>query len=185
MIAVMGRFFLGLLVPWLVLHGTSAAAPPAEPAWILKANAATLLGVAVRQGTAICLYLADTGPPPRASVTIVTMDTPQTLVRAGLAGSAKACPDSVTPHMAAFSLALTSGTLAEHVASVAILAPGPVRIDKGAAVWSWNGAVTFRSCTSADGVHLTAWRGGARLWHAYYYVGQDLEPDCTDAESKP
>lgn len=44
----------------------------------------------------------------------------------------------------------------------------------------------FRSCTSAEGVHLTVWSGaaltGQRRWHAYHYVGYDMVPSCTAAE---
>ena len=39
-----------------------------------------------------------------------------------------------------------------------------------------------RSCTSREGVHLTAWAGAPltsqRLWHQYYYLGYDVEPSC-------
>jgi hypothetical protein len=41
---------------------------------------------------------------------------------------------------------------------------------------------SYRSCTSAEGVHLSVWAGQRRLWHYYYYVGYDLEPTCTDAD---
>ena len=47
-------------------------------------------------------------------------------------------------------------------------------------------AETYRTCTSAEGVHLTAWAGeplrGRRLWHHYHYVGYDMEPSCSEAE---
>ena len=47
----------------------------------------------------------------------------------------------------------------------------------------------FRSCTSAEGVHLTIWKGkpleGVRKWHYYYYLGFDVTPDCTENEYKP
>ena len=42
--------------------------------------------------------------------------------------------------------------------------------------------VRVRTCTSTEGVHLTVWSGpvlkGPRLWHAYYYLGYDVEPTC-------
>jgi hypothetical protein len=45
-----------------------------------------------------------------------------------------------------------------------------------------NSDVRVRSCTSTEGVHLTLWSGpelkGPRLWHAYYYLGYDVEPTC-------
>ncbi len=47
---------------------------------------------------------------------------------------------------------------------------------------------SFRSCTSAEGVHLTVWTGsppkGTLRWHQYVYLGYDVEPTCTDAETK-
>jgi len=42
---------------------------------------------------------------------------------------------------------------------------------------SWR----FRTCASAEGVHATAWSGvplaAPRRWHAYYYLGYDVEQD--------
>lgn len=42
----------------------------------------------------------------------------------------------------------------------------------------------FRQCTSAEGVHLTAWRENRRTWHQYWYLGTDVEPTCTESEMK-
>jgi hypothetical protein len=43
-----------------------------------------------------------------------------------------------------------------------------------------------RRCTSTEGVHLTVWSGvplrSSRLWHAYWYLGYDVEPDCRPAD---
>jgi hypothetical protein len=39
---------------------------------------------------------------------------------------------------------------------------------------------TFRYCASYEGIHLTAWRGAHRVWHEYYYLGYEVEPDCPD-----
>jgi len=42
--------------------------------------------------------------------------------------------------------------------------------------------LSFRVCTSGEGMHLTAWSGkllaGKRVWHAYHYLGYDVEPNC-------
>ncbi|NIR42566.1 MAG: hypothetical protein GWN99_01570 [Gemmatimonadetes bacterium] len=44
----------------------------------------------------------------------------------------------------------------------------------------------FRICASSEGLHLTVWSGigmtGRRLWHRYFYLGYDVEPDCSEAE---
>jgi hypothetical protein len=44
------------------------------------------------------------------------------------------------------------------------------------------GPVFFRQCTSAEGIHVTGWRGTRRIWHAYIYLGYDTEYTCTDGE---
>ena len=42
----------------------------------------------------------------------------------------------------------------------------------------------FRQCTSAEGLHLTAWRANRRTWHQYWYLGTDVVPTCTESEMK-
>lgn len=46
-----------------------------------------------------------------------------------------------------------------------------------------HSGLTVKSCASADGIHVTAWNGTARVWHGYAYLGQDLDPTCTPAET--
>jgi len=46
-----------------------------------------------------------------------------------------------------------------------------------------KGPLSFRRCASQEGLHLTAWRGARRTWHAYWYLGFDVESDCTDEEA--
>ena len=45
----------------------------------------------------------------------------------------------------------------------------------------------FSQCTSKEGIHLNIWPGlplrGKSLWHAYYHLGFDVEPSCTDKET--
>lgn len=44
----------------------------------------------------------------------------------------------------------------------------------------------FRGCTSSEGLHLTIWTGkplkGKRIWHSYYYLGYDTEPNCKEKD---
>ena len=46
----------------------------------------------------------------------------------------------------------------------------------------------FRICGSSEGLYLTVWSGkaltGKRKWHRYYYLGYDIEGDCTEKETK-
>jgi hypothetical protein len=38
----------------------------------------------------------------------------------------------------------------------------------------------FRICSSNEGLHFVVERGEAVLWHAYYHLGLDVEPDCPE-----
>ncbi len=45
----------------------------------------------------------------------------------------------------------------------------------------------FSQCTSKEGIHLNLWTGlplkEKSRWHAYYHLGFDVEPSCTDKET--
>ena len=46
----------------------------------------------------------------------------------------------------------------------------------------------FRSCASAEGLHLTVWSEaplGRRRFHAYHDLGYDVDPSCTEADVRP
>ena len=49
--------------------------------------------------------------------------------------------------------------------------------------------IRFRVCASTEGLHATAWAGAplasTRRWHAYYYLGYDVDPTCSEAEYRP
>lgn len=69
-------------------------------------------------------------------------------------------------------------------AAIAVLGSG-VRLQKGVASIDLDRdgqAEYFRSCTSREGLHLTAWTGkplvGRRRWNFYYYLGYDTVPTC-------
>lgn len=45
---------------------------------------------------------------------------------------------------------------------------------------------SFRVCASREGLHFSIWSGkpleGTRRWRVYYFLGYDVEPDCTDRD---
>ncbi len=45
-----------------------------------------------------------------------------------------------------------------------------------------------RTCVSNEGVNATLWSGkplgSPRLWHFYYYLGADSEPNCKSGDSE-
>jgi hypothetical protein len=46
----------------------------------------------------------------------------------------------------------------------------------------------FRRCTGFEGTHFTIWTGkplkGKRIWHSFYYVDYDTEPNCKKEDWK-
>ena len=149
-------------------------------------DASSRLGVVVRHGDEICAYLAG-APEADTIVRIVVPGRQQSPALASVQGTSSSCRDQVATGMQAFSLRLQRGTVPRLIASVAIVGPSSLRVADDKVIWRLGGEspITFSSCSSADGIHLGAWRRGKRLWHAYTYVGQDLTPDCTPAEEQP
>ena len=143
------------------------------------------LGVVIRHGDALCAYLAVPAPPPASRLEVVVSGATQMLAAASLNGGSSTCHDEITPPMKAFRLDLTSGTI-PPAAAIGIVGNANLSHVGHALEWrSGSAPVTFSSCTSADGVHLGAWQQGRRVWHAYIYVGQDLTPNCSQAQAQP
>jgi len=48
--------------------------------------------------------------------------------------------------------------------------------------------IEFRSCASMEGLHFLVTAGNGsnakKVWHDYFYVGYDLEPNCKEADLK-
>ena len=68
-----------------------------------------------------------------------------------------------------------------------VITGGPYRVlqppdEKTVRLRSANGSLRVRQCASSEGLHLTAWAGKRRVWHEYYYLGYDVDPDCSEEE---
>ena len=76
----------------------------------------------------------------------------------------------------------------ENELGIAVLDPSAQAVyADGEFVMNTKGATTplsFRTCSSNEGIHLSTWRGNRRTWHEYWYLDQDLEPTCTDEEAR-
>jgi hypothetical protein len=168
------------------------------PAFALMAGLAAgegqpRFGVAAISGTTACLASPGTPPADGTAVTLVVADKPQRVYRALVRARVAACtrleragiegpyyeiagpPAAGETPMAVAILGSVGATVANDVAEVTLGATGE--------------PVMVRACSSHEGVHLTAWRGkpleGRRLWHAYWYLGYDVEPSCTDKDVAP
>jgi hypothetical protein len=63
-----------------------------------------------------------------------------------------------------------------------------LRITKGGVTGRLGASddIAFRSCASMEGLHFflsaVSRSKAKKVWHEYYYVGYDLEPNCKDAD---
>jgi hypothetical protein len=157
-------------------------------------------GVVASEGGAACLAMA--GPPVAAGehVVVVTPDVPQRLFPAQVEEPVGAPGKGAC---AALQRALVDGPYYRIAGfpprggqpgpiAVAILGEAQVALSTAAGRLTYgrgNGPISLRSCSSREGIHLTAWAGtplqGRRLWHAYWYLGYDVEPSCTKGDSAP
>jgi hypothetical protein len=134
-----------------------------------------------------CLAMRGAALPAGSPITLVTPNEPQEVHRAVVAGTRANC-EVMTPHDMPgpyYRLAPEAGGARLPGLSVAVLGrpgalvvAGEVRLDLG----NDRLEARVRSCTSSEGLHLTLWSGAplksTRLWHAYWYLGMDFEPDC-------
>jgi hypothetical protein len=160
---------------------------------------ATRLGLVTRWKNG-CNVLALTGPGPRVGTTVqlVRLGPPEALARAEVSDN-PACfeqpeePRDEAAGGSAVVLALGDVVLGPGEVAIGIVAPpAPLAVAGGAASADLDGdgqPERFRACTSAEGVHLTAWSGapleGPRRWHAYRTLGYDVEPTCVEADWRP
>jgi hypothetical protein len=144
----------------------------------------------------LCFEASDLGLPPGTPVTVVHPAFPQFSTTGRLGGRTKspcfpaprASPDSMM-----YSVEAPGDTIGYRGVPIIILGrlqPPVMRgdtvllaVEPGRASWQ------FRTCASEEGIHATAWSGkpltASRRWHAYYYLGYDVEPDCTPADYAP
>lgn len=156
------------------------------------ADYAPRLGVAVQTAGGVCFSIRNAHLAVNSPLTLVTPSDPQSVVEAEVTGASDVgCPGVKDPHQSGYRLRVVKGAAPDFMPLIG--APGSsarFRQQGGAVVAHLDGdgtAQSFRSCTSADGVHLTVWQGkpleGVRLWHQYYYLGQDLDPNCTGKDT--
>jgi hypothetical protein len=154
------------------------------------------LGVAVVKAAGACIDIANPSLTDGQPIQFVGANQPPATGQAVVSGKAvQSCTpgDGNQPGLFHYRFKIASGSLPNAVPAFALVnfKGALVRGDSGITA-DLNGdghADTFRSCTSTEGVHLTVWAGkpleSRRLWHSYYYLGYDVDPTCTDADTKP
>lgn len=185
-------FFVSLL---LVTSCTSAETPGGSAA--KDKDDEVRFGVAVKSGDKICLSFRGKPLADKAAVTLVNAMQPQSTAAAVVGEKVQGVCAGIKEDQSSYqgyAVNLAHGSsVEENTPLIVAIAPTAqfrkVRDTVEQSARAGTPPVTFRACASADGVHLTAWRGkalqGKRLWHLYYYLGQDLETNCTTKETAP
>jgi hypothetical protein len=154
------------------------------------------IGIAVATAQQVCLAIKNGNLKPGQTIKLAwipnrnSAQTPEIRSTTVGKGLPQPCdPANSAQGQAAYSL--KDGTLDTDKIYVAVvgraidlrLVAGQVRGKIGA-----GQEIVFRSCSSHEGIHFSAWTAGVpkekRVWRAYYYLGYDVEPTCTDAEFK-
>ena len=144
-------------------------------------------------GSRFCFQSADSTLPVGAPVSVIHTVFPQYAVDGRLGRRSKS-PCFPAPVVSIDSMEYVvdapDDTLGRRGVPILVLGRLPTVQMRGDTVMlavepgqkSWR----FRTCASEEGVHATAWSGvplsSPRRWHAYYYLGYDVEPDCTPAD---
>jgi hypothetical protein len=174
-------FILGLI-------GCAKSKPPA--AFSFERDA----GVLFRKNGHTCLEMRDSALA-NGTIQFVGAAMPQAVGTARVGTPAAACDAifSDTTGSTRYDATILTGSLDEGMPALAVAGlPRPLVVSDGVLNTDIDGdgrPDAFRFCTSTDGVHLTLWNGtpsgGRREWHRYVYLGYDLDPTCTEAETKP
>ncbi len=168
-------------VSLLLLLATGAAGQAPARAGALEIEAAR-----VDRGNTLCMVHHGRPLPPGTAILLVQPDTPQSVARA-LPGPGNCQPWS-DPGAALLPLRVLGGTLDSARLSIAIVgAAGAPVARNGIVAVDLDGDGTperFRACTSSEGIHLTIWSGRRLRWHGYFYLGYDVEPSCSEPETR-
>ena len=148
------------------------------------AHAAPRYGVVA--GPEACLIMSGPRLAPGTHV-VVVVDNPQTAFEATVrAVRDSACAASSMVAGTSYAIDLGDSLTTGPDLGIAVLAAGAKIVHQGkhTLVRTPGSRTPLRiaTCASGEGIHLNAWRGSKRVWHEYFYLGYDLEPDCTEAE---
>jgi|SRR5450631_1836812 len=155
---------------------------------------ASSIGLAAFSGAKVCLAIDNPHLLHGSAVNLVVPGIPQSLVKAevvGLAPDTCGSPQLRDSGSDYYEVRLLSGTLPSSIPVIAVTNSSNPLQKTGTVVsgdLAGNGGLEyFRSCNSSEGVHLSVWSGkplkGRRKWHRYYYLGYDVQPNCTSKDT--
>src|SRR5437868_2016714 len=144
-------------------------------------------GVADTRPARSCVALPGAPLAKGSPVVLVALGESQQVARATVAAQVASCEGIPEGNVDGPYYQLESDRALDQMMGLAIAVAGEhtARIVDGSARLALNTRypnVRFRSCASSEGLHLTVWAGeplkSARLWHVYWYLGYDVEPNC-------
>jgi hypothetical protein len=173
----------------LLLSCQRAPAPPAV-------DYGAVIGVAVEKADRTCLDIREGNLVAGQRIRFVTSSTPQTTGEAEIIGKVdRGCTvsDQNGPGFHHYEFKVVNGSLEKAAPAFALVnVSGALTVTESGVTVDLDGdgqPEAFRSCTSAEGVHLTVWTGkpleGRRKWHYYYYLGYDVDANCTNGDTTP
>jgi len=181
------RFLVALLLLWSCYR--SAATDKAD------LRLASHLGVAVQKSDTACLYIHNTELAAGSPLTLVVLAPPQSIAKAEIVGPASEnCPsiDQGDSNLQLYRIRLLEKN--------SLLAAPAIAVSGFSGRFQTRGKYVtadidrdgrpefFRLCASSEGIHMTVWSGkllrDKPRWHQYYYLGYDVEPDCTPLDTE-
>jgi len=144
-------------------------------------------------GLFLC-FATDSALAPGTPVTVVFTGIPQHFAAGRLAARKRlpCIPPSRTPPIDSmqYVVEIPRDTLDRRGVPIVILGGVPTPEQRGdtvtIAIDRGRPPVRFGVCAGTEGLHATAWAGppllSPRVWHAYYYLGYDVDPTCSEAE---
>lgn len=141
------------------------------------------------------LDIQNSAVAPGTPISVVVLDDPQTLLHASVVKKQASAANSPTMIVSGeapvrYDLKLEEGAWPGSTLGIAVLQP-LVNISTESALVSADidgdgEPEFFRQCASTEGIHLGVRSGtpivGEQRWHAYYYLGYDVEPNCRPGE---
>lgn len=195
------RLLQGIVLPILrslafcIAFSALALYSPAFPAK-RKVTLTSHLGLAVQKSGPACLYTHNADLSAGSPLTLVLLSPPQSTIKAEVIGpgSPSGCPsiDNSDATMSAYEIRAFEPGLVPSTPAIAV-SGSEVQFQKArdnvsADINQDGHKEYFRFCASREGIHLTVWSGqplrGKPKWHQYYYLGYDVESNCTAAETQ-
>ncbi len=148
-------------------------------------------------GTYVCFAAKDTTLLPGTRATIVFTGFPQhsAVGRIRSRGKLPCIPGAPMPPMDSMQYVAEMPRDTSDRIGIPVVVLGPVAAPEQRgdtvtmALEAGQPPIRFRTCASTEGLHATAWAGpplgSPRRWHAYYYLGYDVDPDCSESEYAP